>query len=193
MRILCLLHFVLFLFFRIDAIVEYLNASGMMRNYSDASQDPTFSETVELDLSTVVPSCSGPKRPHDRVAVSDMKSDFLSCLAAPVGFKGFNTPVDKTGESVPFVLDGREHVIRHGSVLIAAITSCTNTSNPSVMLGAGLMAKKAVERGLTVAPYIKTSLSPGSGVVTYYLKESGVVPYLEKLGFDIVGYGCMTW
>ncbi len=102
----------------------------MMRDYSNASQDPAFSETVELDLSTVVPSCSGPKRPHDRVAVSDMKADFNSCLASPIGFKGFAVAADKAATSVPFVLDGKEHVIKHGSVLIAAITSCTNTSNP---------------------------------------------------------------
>ena len=102
----------------------------MMRDYSDASQNPTFSETVELDLASVVPSCSGPKRPHDRVAVSDMKADFRQCLEAPVGFKGFGIPADKVGGAVPLVLDGKEHVIRHGSVLIAAITSCTNTSNP---------------------------------------------------------------
>ena len=96
-------------------------------------------------------------------------------------------------KSVPFVMDdGREYVLKNGSVLIAAITSCTNTSNPSVMLGAGLMAKNAVEAGLTVDPFIKTSLSPGSGVVTYYLRESGVIPFLEQLGFGIVGYGCMT-
>ncbi|TRY70840.1 hypothetical protein TCAL_01219 [Tigriopus californicus] len=177
---------------KIKMIEGYLNAVGMMRNYSDASQDPTFSEIVELDLASVVPSLSGPKRPHDRVSVSDMKADFTTCLPAKIGFKGYGLPQDKLSTTVPFVMNGHEHVLKHGSVLIAAITSCTNTSNPSVMLGAGLMAKKAVEKGLTVAPYIKTSLSPGSGVVTYYLQESGVIPYLETLGFSIVGYGCMT-
>ena len=164
----------------------------MKRNYNDAAQDPTFSTVVELDLASVVPSCSGPKRPHDRIAVKEMKSDFLACLDNPVGFKGYAIPNDKLSTTVPFVLDGQEYTLNHGSVLIAAITSCTNTSNPSVMLGAGLLAQKAVEKGLKVAPYIKTSLSPGSGVVTTYLTESGVVPALDALGFTNVGYGCMT-
>lgn len=110
-----------------------------------------------------------------------------------VGFKGFAIPADAMENSGEFQWDdGKKYTIKHGSVVIAAITSCTNTSNPSVMLGAGMLAKKAVEKGLSIMPYIKTSLSPGSGVVTYYLKESGVIPYLEKLGFNIVGYGCMT-
>merc|ERR1719150_2469034 len=121
-----------------------------------------------------------------------MKADFLSCLKNPVGFKGFGIASDKMKPTVPFVLDGQEFTLTHGTVLIAAITSCTNTSNPSVMLGAGLIAQKAVDKGLKVAPYIKTSLSPGSGVVTYYLEESGVVPALDALGFTNVGYGCMT-
>lgn len=177
---------------KIAAIHAYMKASGMLRDFANATQDPVFSEVHELDLNDVVPSLSGPKRPHDRVAVSEMKSDFHSCLRSNIGFKGFAIPIDKQSTSVPFVLEGKEHVLKHGSVLIAAITSCTNTSNPSVMLGAGLLAKKAVEKNLTVAPYIKTSLSPGSGVVTYYLRESGVVPYLEGLGFSVVGYGCMT-
>ncbi len=176
----------------IEAIDTYLKASQMKRNYSDAGQDPVFSTVVEMDLASVVPSCSGPKRPHDRVAIKDMKSDFMSCLSNAVGFKGYGIGSDKMDTTVPFVLDGQEHTLKHGSVLIAAITSCTNTSNPSVMLGAGLLAQKAVEKGLKVAPYIKTSLSPGSGVVTYYLTESGVVPALDALGFTNVGYGCMT-
>jgi aconitate hydratase len=102
----------------------------MLRDYSNSSEDPAFSEVHELDLSTVVPSVSGPKRPHDRVAVSELKSDFQSCLRANVGFKGFAIPEDKLSTTVPFMMDGKEHVLRHGSVLIAAITSCTNTSNP---------------------------------------------------------------
>jgi len=110
-----------------------------------------------------------------------------------VGFKGFAIAPEAQSATADFQWDdGKTYKLQHGSVVIAAITSCTNTSNPSVMLGAGLLAKKAVEKGLNILPYIKTSLSPGSGVVTYYLKESGVIPYLEKLGFDIVGYGCMT-
>ena len=177
---------------KIKRIEAYLKNSKMFADFADASKDPRFSQVVELDLATVVPSCSGPKRPHDRVSVSEMKSDFLNCLTANVGFKGYGLPADKSSTSVPFVMDDKEYVLKHGSVLIAAITSCTNTSNPSVMLGAGLLAKNAVEAGLSVPPYIKTSLSPGSGVVTYYLEESGVIPYLQALGFDIVGYGCMT-
>ena len=114
----------------IQAIEAYLIASKMKRNYSDPTQDPNFSTVVELDLATVVPSCSGPKRPHDRVAVTDMKSDFIACLNNPAGFKGFGIASDKISTTVPFVLDGQEYILNHGSVLIAAITSCTNTSNP---------------------------------------------------------------
>lgn len=110
-----------------------------------------------------------------------------------IGFKGFELKPNEIDASGEFSWsDGQTYTLKHGSVVIAAITSCTNTSNPSVMLGAGLLAKKAVEAGLSVLPYIKTSLSPGSGVVTYYLRESGVIPALEQLGFNIVGYGCMT-
>ncbi|KAK2167720.1 hypothetical protein LSH36_25g10021 [Paralvinella palmiformis] len=177
---------------KMQVVEAYLKANKLFRNYSDPSEDPVFSQIVELDLSTVVPCCSGPKRPHDRVTVVDMPSDFKACLKNKVGFKGFGIPEDKLSTTVPFVFDNQEYSLTHGSVVIAAITSCTNTSNPSVMLGAGLLAKKAVEAGLTVKPYIKTSLSPGSGVVTYYLKESGVIQYMETLGFDVVGYGCMT-
>ncbi|XP_066996456.1 cytoplasmic aconitate hydratase [Anabrus simplex] len=177
---------------KVKIIEEYLRKVKMLRNYSDPSEDPVFSEVVTLDLATVVSSVSGPKRPHDRVSVSDMPADFSQCLINKVGFKGFGLSSDKLGASAPFIFDNQEYVLRHGSVVIAAITSCTNTSNPSVMLGAGILAKKAVESGLSVAPYIKTSLSPGSGVVTYYLQESGVIPYLTTLGFDVVGYGCMT-
>ena len=176
----------------IDRIEKYLSAVRMLRNYDDQSQDPIFSEIVTLDLATVVSSVSGPKRPHDRVSVTDMKTDFKNCLTNKVGFKGYGLSPEKVDTVGMFEYEGKDYKLRHGSVVIAAITSCTNTSNPSVMLGAGLLAKKAVEAGLSVAPYIKTSLSPGSGVVTYYLKESGVIPYLTKLGFDIVGYGCMT-
>ncbi|XP_075152007.1 cytoplasmic aconitate hydratase-like [Haematobia irritans] len=178
---------------KIEIIRKYLQATHQLRDFSNESQDPKFTQTITLDLSTVVTSVSGPKRPHDRVSVSEMKKDFQSCLVSPVGFKGFAIPSDAMGASGQFQWDdGKSYTIKHGSVVIAAITSCTNTSNPSVMLGAGMLAKKAVEKGLSIMPYIKTSLSPGSGVVTYYLKESGVIPYLEKLGFNIVGYGCMT-
>ncbi|XP_030855987.1 cytoplasmic aconitate hydratase isoform X2 [Strongylocentrotus purpuratus] len=177
---------------KIKCIEAYLRAVKMFRNFNDANEDPVFSQVVELDLGTVRSCLSGPKRPHDKVLVSDMKMDFKQCLNNKVGFKGFDIPADKQATSIPFLFENQEYTLNHGSVVIAAITSCTNTSNPSVMLGAGLLAKKAVEAGLTVKPYIKTSLSPGSGVVTYYLRESGVTPYLEKLGFFVVGFGCMT-
>ncbi|CAH2064727.1 unnamed protein product, partial [Iphiclides podalirius] len=178
---------------KIRLIEEYLRATKQFRDYTNTDQDPVFSEVVELDLATVVTSVSGPKRPQDRVSVSVMKKDFRDCLVNKVGFKGYGlTPQQLTASGSFTFSDGQTYTITHGSVIIAAITSCTNTSNPTVMLGAGLLAKKAVENGLSVLPYIKTSLSPGSGVVTYYLKESGVVPYLEKLGFNVVGYGCMT-
>ncbi|KAA0723949.1 Cytoplasmic aconitate hydratase [Triplophysa tibetana] len=177
---------------KLSYIAQYLKAVGMFRDYSNTAQDPHFTQVVELDLSTVVPCCSGPKRPQDKVAVSEMKQDFLACLGAKQGFKGFQVAPERHDVTVPFQFNGAEYSLSHGSVVIAAITSCTNTSNPSVMLGAGLLAKKAVECGLTVKPYIKTSLSPGSGVVTYYLKESGVMDFLSQLGFEVVGYGCMT-
>ncbi|XP_016924916.4 cytoplasmic aconitate hydratase [Drosophila suzukii] len=178
---------------KIDIIRQYLKATRQLRDYALEDQDPQYTESITLDLSTVVTSVSGPKRPHDRVSVSSMCKDFKSCLTSPVGFKGFAVPPSALTASGDFQWDdGKTYKIGHGSVVIAAITSCTNTSNPSVMLGAGLLAKNAVEKGLSILPYIKTSLSPGSGVVTYYLRESGVIPYLEQLGFDIVGYGCMT-
>ncbi|XP_076340809.1 LOW QUALITY PROTEIN: cytoplasmic aconitate hydratase-like [Tachypleus tridentatus] len=173
-------------------IEDYLKAVKMFRNYRNTDEDPVFSEVVELDLGNVVPCVSGPKRPHDKVPISEMRKDFLQCLSNKIGFKGYGIPHSKLDIEVPFEYNDKKFILKHGSVVIAAITSCTNTSNPSVMLGAGLLAKKAVERGLSVLPYIKTSMSPGSGVVTYYLKESGVTEYLEKLGFDTVGYGCMT-
>uniref|UniRef100_A0A6J0UKD2 Cytoplasmic aconitate hydratase isoform X1 n=2 Tax=Pogona vitticeps TaxID=103695 RepID=A0A6J0UKD2_9SAUR len=177
---------------KIKHIRKYLEASAMFRDFSNSAQDPSFTQIVELDLQTVVPCCSGPKRPQDKVAVSDMKKDFETCLGAKQGFKGFQIAPERHNDQAKFVYNDQEFELTHGSVVIAAITSCTNTSNPSVMLGAGLLAKKAVEAGLMVKPYIKTSLSPGSGVVTYYLRESGVMPYLAQLGFDVVGYGCMT-
>lgn len=177
----------------IKYIESYLKAIKLFRNdYNDAGEDPTYTQVCELDLSTIKISLSGPKRPQDRVPVDEMKKDFEQCLLDKVGFKGYGIAPDALEKSMAFNFEGKQYVLSHGSVVIAAITSCTNTSNPSVMLGAGLLAKKAVEKGLTVKPYIKTSMSPGSGVVTYYLRESGVTPYLEKLGFDIVGYGCMT-
>ncbi|XP_054725017.1 cytoplasmic aconitate hydratase-like isoform X2 [Uloborus diversus] len=173
-------------------VKKYLKTVHMYRNYNNSVQDPVFSQVVTLDLSTVVSSVSGPKRPHDRVPVQEMKQDFQDCLVNKVGFKGFGLTPEKLSASVPFMFGDKQFFLQHGAVVIAAITSCTNTSNPSVMLGAGLLAKKAVEKGLSVLPYVKTSMSPGSGVVTYYLQESGVIKFLKLLGFDVVGYGCMT-
>lgn len=178
---------------KIRIIEEYLRATRQLRNYADASQDPHYTQVVTLDLSTVVTSVSGPKRPHDRVSVSDMQNDFRLCLTNKIGFKGFGISNEQLSASGSFTWsDGNTYTIKHGSVVISAITSCTNTSNPMVMLGAGLLAQRAVEKGLKVLPYVKTSLSPGSGVVTYYLSASGVIPALEQLGFNVVGYGCMS-
>lgn len=176
----------------IEIIEEYLRRNQLFRDYDDPSQDPIFSEIVELDLGQVAPCCSGPKRPHDKVSLTSMKEDFLECLSSPSGFKGYGLTGEKLNSSVAICYEGQNYLLKHGSVVIAAITSCTNTSNPSVMLGAGILAKKAYNCGLKVKPYIKTSLSPGSGVVTYYLKEAGVLEYLEKLDFRVVGFGCMT-
>ncbi|CAO1339646.1 unnamed protein product [Diamesa tonsa] len=178
---------------KINIVEKYLKCTDQFRNYEDEAEDPVFSKVLTLDLATVVSSLSGPKRPHDRVPVTDMKNDFAACLTNKTGFKGFELGPDQLKSEGRFTWDdGKEYKLSHGSVVIAAITSCTNTSNPSVMLGAGMLAQNAIKMGLSVAPYIKTSLSPGSGVVTYYLRESGVIPSLEKLGFNIVGYGCMT-
>ena len=172
----------------------YLKANGMFRDFNDPEQDPAFTDIIELDLSTVEPAISGPKRPHDLVPLANSKADFQNCVNnEKVDFKGFGVSPNERTKTASFTYtDGKEYSLSHGSVVIAAITSCTNTSNPNVMLGAGLLAKKAVEAGLVVAPFVKTSLAPGSGVVTEYLKQAGLLPYLEKLGFDVVGYGCTT-
>jgi len=178
---------------RIQLVEAYLKSQGLFRVYDGSQPDPVYSgEVMELNLSDVTPCVSGPKRPHDRVEVAKMQEDFKSCLAAPVGFKGFNIPADKHGATTTFNFEGTDYSIGHGSIVIAAITSCTNTSNPAVMLQAGMLAKAAVERGLGTAAYIKKSLSPGSGVVTKYMELSGMDVYLDKLGFTTAGYGCMT-
>jgi aconitate hydratase len=174
----------------IKLVEGYLRENSLFRDYK-TNKDPEFSgDILELDLSTVVPSLSGPKRPHDRVSLSNMKKDFSSALTNKVGFKGYG--LTDTSKKVDIEFHGEKHTLTHGSVVIASITSCTNTSNPDVMLAAGLLAQKAVEKGLKVRSYIKTSLSPGSGVVTKYLEKANVLPSLQKLGFDIAGYGCMT-
>lgn len=175
---------------KLATITAYLKAQQLF--YDPSAPDCNYTDVVELDLSTIVPSLAGPKRPHDRVPVTSMKKDFSTALTAPVGFKGYGLNPADTTKTVNFTLGGSSYTLTHGSVVIAAITSCTNTSNPSVMLGAGLLAKNAVEKGLKTLDFIKTSLAPGSGVVTKYLEASGLLPFLEQLGFATVGYGCTT-
>ncbi len=242
----------------VELVEAYYREQGLFR--TEEAPDPEFSETLKLDMDTVESSLAGPRRPQDRVALSDMQPSFRQALADMVGtdhalvsngskddaynhadeesFPASDTPnpdikthtdddaesmeasdtpagaADATGEgegdptsgaepegdeteavpdgSITVTVDGEEMYIKHGSAVIAAITSCTNTSNPSVMVGAGLLAKKAVEKGLKVAPHVKTSLAPGSKVVTEYLQTAGLLPYLEELKFDVVGYGCTT-
>ncbi|KAK3558712.1 hypothetical protein QTP86_027594 [Hemibagrus guttatus] len=177
---------------KLEVLETYLKSVKLFRSLADLSEDPHYTEVIEINLSSIVPYVSGPKRPQDRVPVTCMKEDFLNCLNEKVGFKGFHVPREKQSTTVAFQHDGTEYALSHGSVVIAAVISCTNNCNPSVMLTAGLLAKKAVEAGLTVKPYIRTSLAPGSGMVTHYLNASGVLPYLSQLGFEVIGYGCAT-
>uniref|UniRef100_A0A8C2XJN8 aconitate hydratase n=1 Tax=Cyclopterus lumpus TaxID=8103 RepID=A0A8C2XJN8_CYCLU len=174
---------------KLELLESYMRAVKLFRSYGEPSEDPQYSE---INLSSIVPCVSGPKRPQDRVAVSSMKEDFQSCLNEKVGFKGFHVSKEKQDKRVPFLHCGQEYQLAHGSLVIAAVISCTNNCNPSVMLTAGLLAKKAVEAGLVVKPYIRTSLAPGSGMVTHYLNTSGVLPYFSQLGFEVSGYGCAT-
>ncbi|ARB91170.1 aconitate hydratase AcnA [Legionella longbeachae] len=164
------------------ALVEaYAKAQGMW--YDKDSEDPVFTDTLELDLSTIVPSLAGPKRPQDKVTLSTL----------PIEFSKFLTEAGKENEKdTSFAVKNHDFKMKHGNVAIAAITSCTNTSNPSVLMAAGLVAKKAVEKGLTRKPWVKSSLAPGSKVVTDYLKQAGLQSYLDQLGFNLVGYGCTT-
>ncbi len=175
----------------IQTVERYTKEQGLFR--TDSSTDPLFVDTVELDLSTIMPSVAGPKRPQDRIALDDVKQTFATSLLSPDGPRGFGMQAEDVGRTGSYT-DEQDNLLelKHGDVCIAAITSCTNTSNPSVMIGAGLVAKKAVERGLKVKPYVKTSLAPGSRVVTEYLHAAGLTPYLNTLGFNLVGYGCTT-
>jgi aconitate hydratase len=166
---------------RVKLVEAYAKEQGLWRD--DDAADPVFTDMLELDLSTVEPSIAGPKRPQDRVALSDAAKAFTEMLAADIG-------AEKAAKTVP-VKDG-SFDMAHGNVVIAAITSCTNTSNPSVMLAAGLVAKKAHEKGMAVKPWVKTSLAPGSQVVTDYLEKAGLQKDLNALGFNLVGYGCTT-
>ncbi len=174
----------------ITLVERYCKEQGIFR--TDSTPDPEYNDTLELDLSTVEPSLAGPLRPQDRILLRDMKPAFNKALTAPVGPQGFALSPEQVKRTAKVKDNGSSAEITHGAVVIAAITSCTNTSNPTVMVAAGLLAKKAVEKGLTRKPYVKTSLAPGSKVVTEYLDKSGLTTYLEQLGFHTVGYGCTT-
>ncbi|MDQ0158924.1 aconitate hydratase AcnA [Alkalibacillus salilacus] len=175
----------------VQMVKEYLQNNDLF--YTPDQEDPEFSELVEIDLSELEPNLSGPKRPQDLIPLSQMKESFNEALTAPAGNHGFGLDAkDKDKEAVVKFNNGSETTMKTGALAIAAITSCTNTSNPHVMLGAGLLAKNAVEKGLEVPDYVKTSLAPGSKVVTNYLENSGLMEYLDHLGFNLVGYGCTT-
>ncbi|RNF05489.1 cytosolic aconitase [Trypanosoma rangeli] len=173
----------------LDRIEAYAKAVKMFRTGEEKIK---YSQNLELDLSTVEPSLAGPKRPHDHVPLKHMKEDFNACLQAKTGFKGFGVPASELTKRKKYNVKEKGAEMHHGSVVLAAITSCTNTSNPNVLIAAGLVAKKALEKGLQVPPGIKTSLSPGSHVVTRYLEASGLQSSLDALGFNTTGYGCMT-
>ena len=175
----------------VTLIREYLKQVKLFRD-DTCKSEPKFSQIVELDLSTIVSCVSGPKRPQDKTLIFDLADEFKKSLNNKTNFIGFALSNESLNKQIKLVYKSNEYSLSHGSIVIASINSCTNTSNPSVMLSAGMLAKKAIEHGLKVKPYIKTSLSPGSGVVTEYLTKSNMLLYLETLGFNIVGYGCMT-
>ncbi len=174
----------------VQLVETYCKEQGLFR--SDSLADPEYNDTLELDLSTVEPSVAGPLRPQDRILVRELKPRFHEVLRAPLGPQGFALSAEQLGARGNYRANGDSTELEHGAVVIAAITSCTNTSNPSVMVAAGLLAKKANARGLRRKPYVKTSLAPGSKVVTEYLDKAGLTPHLEALGFHTVGYGCTT-
>ncbi len=174
----------------VDLVERYMKEQQLFRSGNSAT--PDYTKTLSLDLSTIEPSLAGPKRPQDRVPLSAVKKDFSQSLQAPLSQRGFALSDAEKSRSVTCQGTGKDQPIGHGAVVIAAITSCTNTSNPSVMLAAGLLARNAVAKGLTVKPYVKTSLAPGSRVVTNYLQRAGLTAALDQLGFNVVGYGCTT-
>ena len=172
---------------QVELVKAYCQAQGLFRT-SD-SPEPTYSRIVDIDLSTIEASVAGPKRPHDRINLSSLKTSFEEALTAPVKERGFGLDVSEIDKCVK--VDERGE-LKHGSIVIASITSCTNTSNPDILLTAGLIAQKAVKKGLKVSPLIKTSLAPGSRVVTEYLKKTGLLESLDQLGFNVTAYGCAT-
>ena len=173
------------------ALVEtYFKAQGLYR--FDDDESPQYSENIILDLSLVEPSLAGPRRPQDRIPLREMKDAFQKALTTSKQERGFEIPTEKTSVTVDVWMDGQNTKLAHGTVVLASITSCTNTSNPYVMITAGLLAQKAVQKGLKVKPFVKTSLAPGSKVVKAYLEEAGLMEPLSSLGFNVVGYGCMT-
>ncbi len=178
----------------VAAVEAYYRAQGMFR--TDDTADPEFAEVIELDMGSVEASLAGPKRPQDRINLRDMKTSWQADLLKPVESRGFGLSAEQLNRRAQGSIErhGQAHdfELRHGDVVLAAITSCTNTSNPSVLIGAGILAKNAVERGLRQKPYVKTSLAPGSKVVTEYLTDTALLPYLEQIGFGVVGYGCTT-
>jgi aconitate hydratase len=174
----------------LELVEVYCKEQGLFR--TDHSPDPEYTDILEIDLSSIESSLAGPKRPQDRVRLSDLKRSFRAALVAPVREGGFELSEAELGSEVKFGANGHALLMTHGAVVIAAITSCTNTSNPSVMVAAGLVAKRAVEKGLQVKPFVKTSLAPGSRVVTEYLAKANLLEPLAKLGFNVVGYGCTT-
>ena len=172
----------------VEDVKRFMSAQGLF--YEQSSTTPKFTSNLELDLRTVEPSLSGPKRPQDRVSLSEMKSHWRASLNAETGHQGHGIDPSRNSDSSP--IEGRGCDLNHGDVVIAAITSCTNTSNPSVMIAAGLMARNARSRGLQIKPWVKPSLAPGSRVVTEYYDASGLTDDLDSLGFSVVGYGCTT-
>lgn len=177
---------------RAEETIELVETYAKANNLFYTGDAPTYTTVIKLDLSTVTPSISGPKRPQDLIALTDAKSTFRSSITREAGVQGFGLSDEEINKTAVTVIDGKKYTLKTGHVAIAAITSCTNTSNPYVLMAAGLLARNAINKGLTVDPTVKTSLAPGSKVVTGYLANSGLQNYLDKLGFNVVGYGCTT-